>query len=473
LARDNELKDVINFTSENIIAKAIPYSKEIEIRGGVSRDIVEEISKIKREPDWMRLFRLKSLEAFEKLRMPNWLEIESIDLENLTAYIKPKINFTETWEDLPDWIKETYAKLGLPEEEARLLSGLTTIYDSENVMTTVKEELKAKNVIFTTMDEAVRKYPDIVKEYFAHVYPTMDHKFSALHYALWSGGAFVYVPKGVKIRNPVEAFFVIGSELVGQFEHILIIADDDSFIHFIEGCAAPALYKYSFHDGTVEIYAKKRAEVHFTTIQNWSGEIISFSNKRAIAEDHANIEWVEGSIGSKYTVAYPATILKGTGASTRNISIGVANGLGKVKDVGAKAIHVAPETRSMIISKSISARGGNAGYRGLVKVLKGAKHSIAHVQCDSLILDDKSKAYTLPRNEVDEPTAEVTHEATVGKLGEDQLFYLASRGIKEEEAKAMIVNGFIRDVLRGLPLETVGILVKVIGLEFSQLGGVG
>ncbi|MFP3309850.1 MAG: Fe-S cluster assembly protein SufB, partial [Acidilobus sp.] len=289
----------------------------------------------------------------------------------------------------------------------------------------------------------------------------------------WSGGAFVYVPKGAKIMNPVEAFFLIGSELEGQFEHTLLVADEGSFIHFIEGCAAPVLTKFSFHDGMVEVYAKSRSEVHFTTIQNWSGSIVNFNNKRAIAEDYANVEWVEGSIGSRVTFTYPSTILKGRGASTKNISIGIANGSSKIKDVGSKAIHAAPETRSLIISKSISSGGGVAAYRGLVKVLKGAKGSVSHVQCDSLIMDKDSRAYTLPRNEVDEPTAEVTHEATVGRLGEDQLFYLASRGITEGEAKAMIVNGFIRDVLRNLPLETVSILTKVIELEFSQLGSVG
>ncbi len=474
LLRDKELKEVVSFDAGLMLGKAREYPKEVEIRGRLSRDLIEEISKVKKEPDWMRRLRLRALEAFEKLPIPKWLEgVESLDLDEIASYVKPKAETAESWDELPEWIKDAYARLGLPEAEARVLSGLTAVYDSENLITKVKEELKAKNVVFISMDEAVKKYPDLVKEYFGKVFPMMDHKFAALHYALWSGGAFVYVPKGVKIANPVEAFFVIGSELEGQFEHTLLVADEHSFIHFIEGCAAPVLPKFSFHDGMVEVYAKRRSEVHFTTIQNWSGSIVNFNNKRAIADEEANVEWVEGSIGSRVTFTYPSTVLRGRGASTKNISIGVANGPTKIKDVGSKAIHVAPNTRSLIISKSISSNGGIAAYRGLVKVLSGATNSVSHVQCDSLILDEKSRAYTLPRNEVEEPTAEVTHEATVGRLGEDQLFYLASRGITEGEAKAMIVNGFIRDVLRDLPLETVSILTKVIELEFSQLGSVG
>ncbi|MGC9071254.1 MAG: Fe-S cluster assembly protein SufB [Acidilobus sp.] len=474
LVREKELKEVITLGGEGPLTASIRYPKEVEIRGRISRDLIEEVSRSKGEPEWMRLLRLRALEAFEKMPAPTWLEgVESIDLDEIAIYVKPKAQASERWEDLPDWIRDAYAKLGIPEAEAKVLSGLTAVFDSENVITRVKEELRRKNVVFLSMDEAVKRYPDLVKEYFGRVFPMADHKFAALHYALWSGGAFVYLPPGARVLNPVEAFFLIGSELEGQFEHTLIVADESSYIHFIEGCAAPVLPKFSFHDGMVEIYAKRRSEVHFTTIQNWSGSIVNFNNKRAIAEEEASVEWVEGSIGSRITFTYPSTVLRGRGASTKNVSIGIANGPGKVKDVGAKAIHAAPETKSLIISKSISSGGGVATYRGLVKVLRGARDSFSHVQCDSLILDNDSRAHTLPRNEVDEPTAEVTHEATVGRLGEDQLFYLASRGITDGEAKAMIVNGFIRDVLRGLPLETVSILTKVIELEFSQLGSVG
>ena len=474
LVRERELRDIVTLSKEGPLSISLRYPKEIELRGRISPDLIDEISRSKGEPEWMRLLRRRALEMFEKLPMPNWLEgVESIDLDEIASYVRPSVQAAESWEDLPDWMREAYSKLGLPEAEGKVLSGLTAVFDSENVITRVKEELKKKNVIFLPMDEAVKRYPDLVKEYFGRVFPMADHKFAALHYALWSGGAFVYLPPGARVVNPVEAFFLIGGELEGQFEHTLIVADRESYIHFIEGCAAPVLKKFSFHDGMVEIYAKERSEVHFSTIQNWSGSIVNFNNKRAIAEAGATVEWVEGSIGSRITFTYPSTVLKGEGASTKNISIGIANGPGKIKDVGAKAVHAAPNTRSLIISKSISAGGGVATYRGLVKVLRGAKGSVSHVQCDSLILDKESKAFTLPRNEVDESSAEVTHEATVGRLGEDQLFYLSSRGITEGEAKAMIVNGFIRDVLRGLPLETVSILTKVIELEFSQLGGVG
>ncbi len=474
LLRERELRDIVSLSREGPLSIAARYPKEVEVRGRISADLIDEVSRSKGEPEWMRLLRRRALEMFEKLPMPNWLEgVESVDLDEIASYVKPGVQPAESWDQLPDWVREAYSKLGLPEAEAKVLSGLTAVFDSENVITRVKEELRKKNVVFLSMDEAVKKYPDLVKEYFGKVFPMADHKFAALHYALWSGGAFVYLPPGARVVNPVEAFFLIGSELEGQFEHTLIVADRGSYIHFIEGCAAPVLRKFSFHDGMVEVYAKERSEVHFTTIQNWSGSIVNFNNKRAIAEAGASVEWVEGSIGSRITYTYPSTVLKGEGASTKNVSIGIANGPGKIKDVGAKAIHAAPNTRSLIVSKSISAGGGVATYRGLVKVLRGAHNSFSHVQCDSLILDRDSRAYTLPRNEVDEPSAEVTHEAMVGRLGEDQLFYLGSRGITEGEAKAMIVNGFIRDVLRGLPLETVSILTKVIELEFSQLGSVG
>jgi len=479
IAKDKELKEIVeNKGIEEILGKSVPYPKDIEIKGKITRDIIEEISKSKKEPQWMLNLRLRALELFEKLPMPNWIAgVESIDLEEFAQYVKPKVEVAENWDQLPDWMRDMYSRIGLPETEAKVLSGLTAVFDSENIISRLKDELKQKNVIFLPMDEAVQKYPDLVKEYFGKEFPIADHKFAALHYALWSGGAFVYVPKNTKIVNPVEAFFIIGGEMEGQFEHTLLIADDNSsfgtsYIHFIEGCAAPVLRNYSFHDGMVEIYAGKNSQVYFSTLQNWSRSIINFNNKRAIAEENAHVEWVEGSIGSKMTYTYPSTVLRGRGSSTKNISIGISNGP-YIKDVGSKAIHAAPDTKSMIISKSISSNGGIATYRGLVKVLKGAERSFSHVQCDSLILDEKSQAYTLPRNEVDEPTATVSHEATVGRLGEDQLFYMASRGIREGEAKALIVNGFIRDVLKSLPLETVSILTRVIGLEFSELGSVG
>jgi Fe-S cluster assembly protein SufB len=367
-------------------------------------------------------------------------------------------------------MRDYYAKIGLPEVEARFLAGLTAVFDSFGVLTRMKEELRKLGVVLLPMDEAVKKYPDLVKEYFSRVFPYAEHKFAALHYALWSGGAFLYVPPGVKVPQPIEAFFFIGSELEGQFEHTLVVVGEGASVSFIEGCAAPMMKTYSFHDGAVEIYAHRRARVQFVTIQNWSRNIINLNNKRAIAEEEAYVEWVEGSIGSKITFTYPTTVLKGRNSSTRNFSVAIANGP-YIKDLGAKAIHVAPNTRSMIVSRSVSAGGGLTVYRGLVKVVKGAKHSIAHVQCESLILDEKSRAYTFPRNELDEPSAEVTHEASVGRLSVDQLFYLQSRGLSENDAKALVVLGFVKDVMRGLPLEMASVLAKVIEMEFSEVGG--
>ena len=450
-----------------------PYPKDVEIRGRVSRSLVEEISRLKKEPDWMRRLRLRALEAFEKLPMPRWLwAVDEIDLEELAYYVKPSAELVEKWEDLPDWIREAYQRLGLPEDEARFLSGFTAVYDSEAVLAKAKEELRRKGVVLLPMEEAVRRYPDLVKRYFSRVFPYSDHKFAALHYALWSGGAFLYVPPGVRLVQPIEAFFFIGSELEGQFEHTLVVTGEGASVHFIEGCAAPVMRQYSFHDGMVELYAHRGSRLYFSTIQNWSRNIVNFNNKRAIAEEGAHVEWLEGSIGSRITYTYPATILKGRGASTKNISVTVANGP-VVKDVGGKAIHLAPETRSMIVSKSISAGGGVAVYRGLVRVARGAWRSVSHVQCDSLVLDPDSQAHTLPRNEVEEPSAEVSHEASVGRLSENQLFYMASRGLSEGEAKALIVLGFIQDALRSLPMEAASVLAKVVELEFSELGGVG
>lgn len=472
-AKPASLQEVLNAGVENLLGRQRPYPKQIEIRGRIEHSLIEEISKVKKEPEWMKRLRLRALEFFYKLPMPRWvMGIEEIDLEELAAYVKPGAERVEEWDDLPQWIRDVYSKLGLPDIEAKLLSGMTAVFDSETVLNRVKEELRRKGVVLLPMEEAVQKYPELVKQYFSRVFPVADHKFAALHYALWSGGAFLYVPPGVRVRQPIEAFFFIGSSLEAQFEHTLIVADENSSVEFIEGCAAPILHSFSFHDGMVEIYAHRGSRVHFYTVQNWSRDIINFNNKRAIAEENAHIEWLEGSIGSRITYTYPSTILRGRGASTRNISVAIANGP-FIKDTGGKAIHLAPETKSYIVSKSISSNGGLSVYRGLVRINRGARNSISHVQCDSLVLDEKSKAYTYPRNEVDEPTAEISHEASVGRLGTEQLFYMANRGLREGDAKALIVLGFIRDVLSKLPVELLGVLSRVIELEFSELGAVG
>lgn len=452
----------------------VKYRKELELRGRISRSLVEEISRSKKEPDWMRRLRLRALEWFEKLPSPKWLYgIESLDLEEITSlYVKPLDKPVSDWSELPPEIRAIYERLRLPEFYAKYLAGLSTVLDSETIYTSYKRILDELGVVMVSMDEAVQKYPDIVKQYFGRIFSLCEHKFAALHYALWSGGVFVYVPKNVRVPYPIEAFLYVGAELEGQFEHTLIVADEGSELTFIEGCSAPRFKRYSFHDGAVELYAHRGSRLTFVTVQNWSRSIISFSNNRAIADEKAHVEWLEGSIGSRYSVAYPSTVLRGRGATTTIIVVGIANGP-YIKDNGGKVIHAAPETSSRVISKSISSRGGINIYRGIVQINKGARRSKSFVQCDSLILDDRSKAFTYPIIHVMEDDADVGHEATTGRINEDQLFYIQSRGLSEDQAKTIIVLGYIRDVLKGLPLEYVSMLNRVIQLEFSRLGGVG
>ena len=475
MSERSRLEEILKAGSlEEILGTAVPYPKEIELKGRISRSIIEELSKIKNEPEWMFRHRLKALELFEKLPMPKWVVgVEELDLENLVLYTKPELEKeVKDWGDLPENIRKTFERLNIPEIEKKFLSGLTAVFDSESVYSQLKDEFEKKGIVMLPMEEAVRKYPDVVKRYFGKIFPAGEHKFSALHYALWSGGAFVYIPKGVRVPFPIEAFFVIGSALEGQFEHTLVVADEGSYVHFIEGCSAPMYKGFSFHDGMVEIYAHKNATVKFTTIQNWSRNVINFNNKRAIIEENAYVEWIEGSIGSKITYTYPASVLKGNNARTAQYVVSLSNGP-FLKDTGAKSVHVGKNTSSKIVSKSISANGGINIYRGLVRIGKGAKNSTATVSCDSLILDEESRAYTYPHNQNDEPTANIIHEATIGKLSEDKLFYLNARGIREEEAKSLIVLGFISEILEGLPFEYVEVLKKVIELEFSEVGGVG
>ncbi|MEB3825061.1 MAG: Fe-S cluster assembly protein SufB, partial [Desulfurococcales archaeon] len=394
---------------EDVLGYAKPFKSRLIIKGRLTRSTIEEISRAKKEPDWMRRLRLRALELFEKLPTPNWvIGVDEIDLEELAYYVKPDLGSpVSSFDELPPDIREYYEKLGIPEMEAKLLAGLNLQFESETVYHKAKEMLEKKGVIMMPMDEAVKKYPDLVKEYFSKVFPAADHKFSALHYALWSGGAFVYVPKGARIVEPIEAFFLIGQSLEGQFEHTLVVADEDSYIHFIEGCSAPMLKRYSFHDGAVELYAHRNSTIKFTTIQNWSKNVINFNNKRGITEEGAHIEWIEGSLGSKITYTYPSTILKGANSSSSSIVIQLAKG-NYIKDSGSKMYHLAPNTRSRIVNKSISVDGGVNIYRGLVKIARGALNARSHVECQSLILDDHSLAYTYPHNQVDEPTAVVT-----------------------------------------------------------------
>jgi Fe-S cluster assembly protein SufB len=465
------LKDVD--LAEQLLGRERPVKTEIEIRGKITRSMVEEISRIKKEPDWMRRLRLRSLELFYKLPWPKWLTgIEVLDLDEMVYYAKPEAQRASSWDELPREIREYYEKLGLPELEARFLAGLVGVFDSETVYARIKKYLEEKGVIVLPMEEAVQKYPDLVKQYFMRVFPPSDHKFAALHGALWSGGTFIYVPPGVKIREPIESFFLIGRSGEGQFEHSLIVAGEGAYIEWIEGCSAPRLSRFSFHDGMVEAYAHRNATIKIITVQNWSKDVINLNNKRAIAEEGARVDWVEGSIGSKITYVYPSTILKGDNSATRSAVVTIAKGP-YLKDSGSKVIHVGRNTRSQIINKTISADGGINVYRGIVRVVRGARNATANVECESLILDDKSKAHTYPHNQVDEPTASVNHEATTGRLTEQQLFYLTSRGLTEDEAKSLIVLGFLEDVLRELPFEYATVLTKVVQLEFSEYGAFG
>ncbi len=452
---------------------SITHKPRLELRGRVSRSLVEELSRSKKEPEWMLRLRLRSLELFEKLPTPNWLVgVEELDLEELAHYVKPDVERARSWEDLPPEIRNIYQKLGLPEIEAKVLSGLAAQFESENVYLAFKQHLEQLGVILMDMGEALIKYPDLVKKYFMRIFPPSEHKFAALHGALWSGGVFLYVPPGVRIEAPIEAFFFIASELESQFEHTLVVADEGSFVHFIEGCAAPLFKKYSFHDGMVEIYVHRNAHVKFTTVQNWSKNLINFNNKRAILEENATVEWVEGSLGSKVSYVYPAAILKGKGAKASITNITLAKGP-VWKDSGAKVFHLAPNTSSEVVSKSISAQGGVAVYRGLVKVARGAVGSKASVKCDSLIIDEESKAYTYPKNEVEEEDVAVVHEATTGRLSEDALFYLQSRGLSEGEARRLLVLGYVGDLLGRLPFEYQVVFRRVLELEFEELGGYG
>ncbi|BAN90536.1 Fe-S cluster assembly protein SufB [Aeropyrum camini] len=459
--------------AERLLGRERPVKTEIEIRGKITRSTIEEISRIKKEPEWMKRLRLRSLELFYKLPTPKWLAgIDVIDLEEMIVYSKPETDRASSWDELPKEIREFYERLGLPEIEARFLSGLSAVFDSETVYARVKKYLEEKGVIVMPIEEAVQKYPDLVKKYFMRVFPPSDHKFAALHGALWSGGTFIYVPPGVKIREPIESFFLIGKSGEGQFEHSLIVADEGAYVEWIEGCSAPRLTKFSFHDGMVEAYAHRNATIKIITVQNWSKDVINLNNKRAIAEEGARVDWVEGSIGSKMTFVYPSTILKGDNSSSRSAVVTIAKGP-YLKDSGSKMIHVGRNTRSQVINKTISADGGINVYRGIIRIVKGAKNAVANVECESLILDDKSKAHTYPHNQVDEPTASVNHEATTGRLTEPQLFYLTSRGLTEDEAKSLIVLGFLEDVLKELPFEYANVLTKVVRLEFSEYGAFG
>ena len=438
---------------------------------GLSESIIREMSWMKGEPDWMTAKRIKALRHFERRPMPTWGgDMSGIDFDNIFYYVKPVQEQVDAWDQLPDSVKATYEKLGIPEAERKYLAGVTAQYESEVVYHKNREDLEAQGVLFCDMDTALKEYPDIVKQYFGKVIPANDNKFSALNTAAWSGGSFIYVPPGVKVEMPLQAYFRINSENMGQFERTLIIADEGSQVHYIEGCSAPVYTSDSLHSAVVEIVVKPSARVTYTTIQNWSNNVFNLVTKRAMVGTEGHMEWIDGNIGSRLTMKYPAVYLMGPKASGEVLSVAYA-GPGQHQDAGAKMVHAAPETTSTIISKSISKDAGRTSYRGLVKFEEGARKSKSFVRCDALLLDAISRSDTYPYIEVNEQDAEVGHEATVSRVGEDQLFYLMSRGLSEQQAMSMIVNGFIEPITRTLPMEYAVEWSRLIELQME--GSVG
>ncbi len=438
---------------------------------GLDESVVRDISWHKKEPVWMLEFRLQALRIFQQKHLPTWGgDLTHIDFDNIFYYIKPTKNKVSSWDDLPKEIRRTYDKIGIPEAEKKFLAGVSAQYESEVVYKSINKMLNKKGVVFLDMDSGLREYPELVKQYFASVVPATDNKFAALNSAVWSGGSFIYVPKGVRLELPLQAYFRINAANMGQFERTLIIADEGSFVHYVEGCTAPIYTTDSLHAAVVEIIVKKGARVRYTTIQNWSNNVYNLVTKRARAEEEAIMEWVDGNLGSKLTMKYPSVILAGRKSRGELLSIAYA-GPGQHQDAGGKMFHIAPETTSRIISKSISRGGGRTSYRGLVQVYSGAINSKSKVVCDALLLDESSRSDTYPTMKIDEQHVQMEHEATVSKIGDEQLFYLQSRGIDKSQAESMIVNGFIEPIVKQLPLEYAVEMNRLIELQME--GSVG
>lgn len=439
---------------------------------GITEAVVREISKQKSEPEWMLEKRLKAFELFSNTGLPNWgPSLKDLNLDEIVYYVRPDAQESASWDDVPDDIKKTFDRLGIPEAEKKALAGVGAQYDSDVVYHNIKKDLADKGVIFENMDVAVQKYPELVKKYFmSQCIPINDHKFIMLHAAVWSGGTFIYVPKNVKVELPLQAYFRMNAQAGGQFEHTLIIADEGSELSYIEGCSAPRYTKNSLHAGCVEIFVHKNATVKYYSIENWSKNTYNLNTKRALVDEQGRVEWVSGNMGSGVTMLYPSSVLRGRGAKADNLSV-VFAGPGQHQDVGAKAIHAAPDTASTIRSKSISAGGGLASYRGLVRITKKAPGSKTSVDCAGLIMDSDSRSDTFPILQVEHDDVDAAHEAKVGKIGEQEVFYLMSRGLTEQQAISMIVAGFVQPIIKALPLEYALELQKLIELEME--GAVG
>ena len=450
-----------------------PEKSTIRFDFGLSEEVVREISNLKNEPQWMTEIRVKAFKHFSERKMPTWGNmsmLEEIDFDKICYYLRSSESTEKDWDDVPDDIRNTFQRLGIPEAEQKWLSGVTAQYESEAVYHSIREDLESQGVIFLDMDSGLKEYPDLVKKWFCSVVPYSDNKFSALNTAVWSGGSFIYVPEGVHVEMPVQAYFRINAKNMGQFERTLIIADKGSSIHYVEGCTAPTYSTDSLHSAVVELIALPGSHIRYSTIQNWSANVYNLVTKRGIAHEKAKIEWVDGNIGSKLTMKYPAVILKGEGSHAEVISVAYS-GAGQHQDAGAKIHHLASNTTSKILSKSISKNGGRGSYRGMVTVSPKADNCKLNVVCDALILDEGSRSDTYPTMEVANPTARCEHEASVSKVSDEQLFYLMSRGHSEEESLAMIVNGFFEPFTRELPMEYAVELNQLMALEME--GSIG
>lgn len=441
-----------------------------KVEKGINAGIVRQISEMKEEPQWMLDFRLEALEIFESKPMPEWGGDIDIDFQDIYYYLKPTEGQGKTWDEVPENIKETFERLGIPQAEREYLAGVKAQFDSEVIYGSVSEDLDNLGVIFTDTDTALKEHPELLREYFGTIIPSLDNKFAALNSAVWSGGSFIYIPPGVKIEFPLQAYFRINAENMGQFERTLIIVDEGAEIHYVEGCTAPTYSSDSLHSAVVEVIVKKNARCRYTTIQNWANNIYNLVTKRAVCMADATMEWVDGNLGSQLTMKYPAVYMMEPGAHGEILSIAFS-GKGQHQDAGAKLVHVAPNTTGQIISKSISKDGGRSSYRGLVRVEKGAHNAKNNVVCDALILDADSRSDTYPYIEVMEQDVSIGHEASVSRIGEEQLFYLTSRGLSEAEASAMIVNGFIEPLVKELPMEYAVEMNRLIQLQME--GSVG
>jgi Fe-S cluster assembly protein SufB len=448
-----------------------PDTSVFKSRKGLDEQVVRQISAMKGEPGWMLEFRLRALAHYRARPLPTWgADLSKLDLENLYYYVRPADLESKTWEDVPEAIKKTFDRLGVPEAERKFLAGLGAQYESEMVYHSVQEHLARQGVIFLSIEDGLRQYPDLFRQYFSTVIPIEDNKFSALNSAVWSGGSFVYIPPGVKVDLPLQAYFRLNIASIGQFERSLIIADEGAQVHYVEGCTAPQYTTDSFHSGVIEIVVKKGARVRYSTIQNWSTNVYNLVTQRSIIEEDGTMEWVDANLGSKVTMKYPSCYLKGRGAHGEILSMAFA-GPGQHQDAGGKVVHFAPHTSSKITSKSISKGGGRASYRGLLKVYKGAHGSRSNVVCDALLLDAQSRSDTYPTIEIDEDDVTIGHEASVSKVGEEQLFYLMTRGLSQEEATTMVVSGFIEPLVRELPMEYAVEMNRLIQLQME--GSIG